>query len=111
MSTSICAWSLGPKNLSFVSVSLHSYPFSIFWVHSEINQTKPPSLQSTLLPDPFSLAPIHYYHSIPHPFYSRLSTCLHTFDDLYFHFALLHLPPLSVSSSFCLLAAFFPITQ
>jgi hypothetical protein len=36
---------------------------------------------------------------------------LHTFDDLYFHSASLHLPPLSVSLSLRLLAAFIPITQ
>jgi hypothetical protein len=35
---------LGPTNLSIVSVSLHSYSFSMFWIHSEINQTKPSSL-------------------------------------------------------------------
>jgi hypothetical protein len=54
-----------------------------------------------LIPSPFSLAPYHYYHWIPLPFYSRFSTCLHIFDDLYFHSA----------SSLCLLAAFLLITQ
>jgi hypothetical protein len=35
---------LGPTNLSIVSVSLHSCPFSMFWIHSEINHTKPSSV-------------------------------------------------------------------
>jgi hypothetical protein len=39
----IGAWNLGPTNLSIVSVSLHSYPFSMFSIHSETNQTKPSS--------------------------------------------------------------------
>jgi hypothetical protein len=69
---------------------------------------------SCLIPSPFSFAPnhyYHYYHWIPLPFYSRSSTFLHTFDDFYFYSASLHLPPLSVSLSLRLLAAFLSITQ
>jgi hypothetical protein len=43
-SISIGSWNLGPADLSLFSISLHSYPFSIFWIHSEINQTEPSSL-------------------------------------------------------------------
>jgi hypothetical protein len=44
VSTSIGVWNLGLADLSIVSVSLPSYPFSIFSIHSETNQTKPSSL-------------------------------------------------------------------
>jgi hypothetical protein len=44
VSIAIGAWSLGPVNLSLFSISLHSWPFSIVWIHFEINQTKSSSL-------------------------------------------------------------------
>jgi hypothetical protein len=38
-----------------------------------------------------------------------LSTCLHPFDDLYFHSASLHLPP--ICPSLCLSASWLPSSQ
>jgi hypothetical protein len=41
-----------------------------------------PNRPSCLMPSPFSFDPNSHYYWIPLPFYSRLSTYLHTFDDL-----------------------------
>jgi hypothetical protein len=68
-----------------------------------------PNRPSCLIPSPFSIAPKHDYHWIPLSFYSRLNTCLHTFDDLYFHSALLHLP--SLCPSLCLSVSWLPSSQ
>jgi hypothetical protein len=79
----------------------HSSRYLYIHIHSQLSEFTQKSIrpnrphsQSTLLPYPLSLTPSHYYHWILLPFYSRLSTCLHTFDDLYFHSAWLHLPSL-----------------
>jgi hypothetical protein len=64
-SISIGALNLGPTNLSPFSISLHSYPFSIFSIHSEINETKPSSLPIdppalSLLPRSKQLQPLDF---------------------------------------------------
>jgi hypothetical protein len=111
-SISIGAWSLGPANLSNFSVSLRSYPFSMFWIHSEINQTKPFSLPIyshalSLLPRSKPLLPLdssHVPQSIEHMF-------------AYFRWSLLSFRivasslPLSVSLSLCLSVSWLPSSQ
>jgi hypothetical protein len=93
ISISIGAWNLGPANLSLFSISLYIH------IHSHFSEFTPRPIRPNR----------PHYHWIPFPFYSRSSTCLHPFDDLYFHSALFHLP--SLCPSLRLLAAFLPITQ
>jgi hypothetical protein len=90
-----CLESGAGRPLTLLGIS--TFIFILNFLNSLRNQSDQTVLTSNrpscLIPSPFSLAPRHYYHWIPLPFYSRLSTYLHTFDDLYFHFASLHLPP------------------
>jgi hypothetical protein len=86
-------------------LNISTFIFILNFLNSLRNQSDQtvltPNRPSCLIPSTFSFAPNHYYHWIPLPFYSRLSTCFHPLDDLCFHSA----------SSLCLLAAFLPITQ
>jgi hypothetical protein len=78
-----------------IRVGISTFTSILNALNSLRNQSdQPSSLPIDLLALSLLPSPNHYYHWIPLQFYSRLSTCLHTFDDLYFHSASVHLPPL-----------------